>query len=338
MKYINFDESREYDLTLIGRVTIDLNPKDYYKSLSECETFIKYLGGSPANIAIGLSRLGKKIGFISRVSDDAFGDFCIETFKKESVDTSNIKRAKNEEKLGLTFTEILSKDESSILMYRNQIADLSLEVEDINEEYIKKSKAILISGTALAQSPSREASLKALMLANKTHTPIIFDIDYREYNWKNKDEISIYYSIVANESSIILGSKEEYELTSSLFGSNFTDEEIAKYYHSRKASIVVIKHGKDGSTAYTKDGNNYTIKPFPIDKLKSFGGGDGYASAFLYGIFEGIDIYDALEYGSASASLLVASHGCSSFMPTLDEIKKYIENCKKEFGDMVARV
>ena len=51
-----------------------------------------------------------------------------------------------------------------------------------------------------------------------------------------------------------------------------------------------------------------------------------------------MDIYDALEYGSASASLLVASHGCSSFMPNLDEIKKYIEKCKKEFGDMVARV
>lgn len=88
MKYINFDESREYDLILLGRVTIDLNPKDYYKSLSESTTFIKYLGGSPANIAIGLSRLGKKIGFISRVSEDAFGDFCIETFKKEGVDTS----------------------------------------------------------------------------------------------------------------------------------------------------------------------------------------------------------------------------------------------------------
>lgn len=338
MKYIDFDENREFDLILLGRVTIDLNPKDYYKSLSESSTFIKYLGGSPANIAIGLARLGKKVGFISRVSDDAFGDFCIDAFKKEGVDASCIKRAKNGEKLGLTFTEILSKEESSILMYRNETADLSLDTEDINEEYIKKSKAVLISGTALAQSPSREAALKTIMLANKTHTPVIFDIDYREYNWKNKDEISVYYSIAANESSVILGSKEEYDLTASLFGSNFTDEEIAKYYHSRKASIVVIKHGKEGSTAYTKDGNSYTIKPFPIDKLKSFGGGDGYASAFLYGIFEGMDIYDSLEYGSASASLLVASHGCSSFMPSLGEIKKYIEKCKKEFGEMVARV
>ena len=83
MEYIEFDNKREYDLILLGRVTIDFNPQDYYKSLAESSTFIKYLGGSPANIAIGLSRLGKKCGFFSRVSDDAFGDFCIETFKKE---------------------------------------------------------------------------------------------------------------------------------------------------------------------------------------------------------------------------------------------------------------
>lgn len=338
MEYIKFDKNRKYDLILIGRITIDFNPQDYYKTLSESSVFIKYLGGSPANIAVGLARLGKKVGFLGRVSDDAFGNFCIDTLKNESVDVSHIKRAENGEKLGLTFTEILSKEESSILMYRNNVADLTLNVDDISEDYIKQAKAILISGTSLCQSPSREAALKAVMLANKTKTPIIFDIDYREYNWNNKDEISIYYSMVANEAAIILGSKEEYDLTSSLFGDNFTDKEIADYYYSRKAKIVVIKHGKEGSTAYIKDVGDYTIKPFPIQKLKSFGGGDGYASAFLYGIFEGVDIYEALEYGSASASLLVGSHGCSSFMPKIDEIKKYISDCKKEYGDMIARV
>ncbi len=82
-------------------------------------------------------------------------------------------------------------------MYRNCIADLQLHVDDIDEEYIKQSKAILISGTALAESPSREAAIKAVMLAKKNDTKVIFDVDYREYNWKNSDEISIYYSIVA---------------------------------------------------------------------------------------------------------------------------------------------
>ena len=69
--------------------------------------------------------------------------------------------------MGLTFTEMLSPKESSILMYRNQAADLQLSVEDIDEDYLKRSKALLISGTALAESPSREAVLKAVMLAKK---------------------------------------------------------------------------------------------------------------------------------------------------------------------------
>ncbi|BDQ51210.1 hypothetical protein EfsSVR2281_30210 [Enterococcus faecalis] len=69
-------------------------------------------------------------------------------------------------------------------MYRNQAADLQLSVEDIDEDYLKRSKALLISGTALAESPSREAVLKAVMLAKKNNVKIIFDIDYREYNWK----------------------------------------------------------------------------------------------------------------------------------------------------------
>ena len=72
---------------------------------------------------------------------------------------------------------MLSEKESHILMYRNCIADLQLHVDDIDEEYIRQSKAILISGTALAESPSREAAIKAVMLAKKNDTKVIFDVE-----------------------------------------------------------------------------------------------------------------------------------------------------------------
>ena len=61
MKYIEFDNSKEFDLILLGRVAVDLNPVDYYCPLNESTTFKRYLGGSPANIAVGLARLGKKV-------------------------------------------------------------------------------------------------------------------------------------------------------------------------------------------------------------------------------------------------------------------------------------
>ena len=337
MNYVTFDQSKKYDLILLGRVAVDLNPVDYNCPLDESTTFKRYLGGSPANIAVGLARLGKKCGFFARVSDDQLGTFVTKYFEKEGVDTSHIVRCTGGEKIGLTFTEIKSPTESSILMYRNMAADLKLDVEDIDEEYIEQGKAILISGTALAESPSREAALKAVMLAKKNSVPVIFDIDYRSYNWKNADEISIYYSAVAREADIILGSREEYDLTERLIRPGMSDAETAAYWHGQNAKIVIIKHGKEGSTAYTNDGQSYSIKPFPVKLLKSFGGGDGYASAFLYSLFEGYEIIDALEFGSASASMLVASHACSEDMPSVEQVKEFIRKEKEEYGEMVAR-
>lgn len=335
MGYIEFAKDRPIDMIPIGRIAIDFNPVDYYKPLSESTTFKKYLGGSPANIAVGMARLGRKIGFIAKVSDDQFGDFVVNYFDKEGIDTSHISRCTNGEKLGLTFTEILNETQSSILMYRDEIADLQLDATEIDEEYIKNAKAVLISGTALAMSPSREAVLKTMALAKKHNTVIIFDIDYRPYNWKSKDEIAVYYSIVAMNSDIILGSREEFDLTQKFIAPNSSDEDTAAFWHKQGTKIVVIKHGKEGSTAYTNDGSHYSVKPFPVKLLKSFGGGDGYASAFLYGLFEGWDMNVCLEFGSASAALLVASHACSEDMPSVEMINNFIKESKLKYGDMI---
>ena len=344
MKYIEFDESRPMDLVLLGRVAIDFNPayndqvKEEFKPLKKVHMFEKFVGGSPANIAVGVTKHGLKAGFIGKVSDDQFGEYVVDYFDERGIDTSQITKCTNGEKLGLTFTEMLSPKESSILMYRNRIADLQLHVDDIHEDYIKNAKAILISGTALAESPSREAAIKAVMLAKKVNTKIIFDIDYREYNWKNADEISIYYSIVAKEADIIMGSREEFDLTEKLIKEGMTDEESAAYWQAKNAKIVVIKHGMKGSTAYTVDGQKFSIKPFPVEARKGFGGGDGYGSGFLYGLYQGWEIIDCLEFGSAEASMMVKSNNCSDSLPGPDEVHAFIKDEKEKFGEMIARV
>ena len=338
MQYIELDPSRPYDLILLGRIAVDFNPVDYFQPLEDCTTFKKYVGGSPANIAVGLARLGCKVGFCGCVSNDQFGDFVVDYFEKEGIDTSQITRAKNGECIGLTFTEILSKEKSSILMYRDNVADFCMCPEDIKEDYIASAKAIVISGTALAKSPSREACLKAMMLAKKNNVRIIFDIDYREYTWKSKDEIAVYYSLVAQNADIIMGSREEFDLTEGIVGVKESDTESAKYWQSFGAAICVIKHGKEGSTAYTNDGKFYSIKPFPAVKLKGFGGGDGYGSSFLYSLLQGKEIIECLEFGSASASILISAHSCSDAMPSAKQVEEFIKKSKEEYGEMVARV
>lgn len=333
---MQLDQSRKMDIIPLGRIAIDFNPIDYYKPLSESTTFKKYVGGSPANIAVGMARLGHAVGFLAKVSNDQFGDYVTNFFDNEGIDTSHVARCQHGESLGLTFTEILSPQESSILMYREKAADLMLHPDDIDEAYIAGAKMLLISGTALAQSPTREASLKALALAKKTNTCVVFDVDFRNYTWQNKDEITLYTSLVAEKADIILGSREEYDLMERMTGLDGSDEASAAYWLGKGAEIVIIKHGKEGSTAYTADGA-FRIKPFPVDSLKGFGGGDGYASAFLHGVLRGWDIMDSLEFGSASAAMLVASHACSQDMPTEEAVQQFIKEKKEQYGEMIAR-
>ena len=336
MSLFQWDHARPLDIIPLGRIAIDFNPVDYFMTLAESTTFKKYLGGSPANIAVGMARLGRKVGFLGKISDDRFGDFVQQFFEKEGIDTGHVTRCKNGESLGLTFTEILSRDESSILMYREGAADLMLHPDDVDEAYIKSAKMLLISGTALSQSPSREAALKAALLAKKTNTPIVFDADYRAYTWKNDDEIAVYTSLVAEKANILMGSREEYDRMERFIGLDGSDNGSADYWLNKGVRIAIIKHGKKGSTAYTKEGA-FSIKPFPVEALKGFGGGDGYGSAFLHGLLSGWDIMDALEFGSASAAMLVASHACSQDMPNEDAIRTFIKEKKKQYGDMIAR-
>ena len=343
MSYITFDETRPLDIVLLGRIAIDFNPayssevKEEFKPLKDVHYFEKYVGGSPANIAVGVTHHGLKAGFIGKVSDDQFGDFVTEYFNAQGIDTSHVTRCTNGEKIGLTFTEMLSPSESHILMYRNCIADLQLSVDDIDPDYIASAKLLLISGTALAESPSREAAIKAVLVARQVGTPVVFDIDYRAYNWKNADEISIYYSYVARLADIIMGSREEFDLTEALICPGMTDEQSAAYWQKRNAKIVVIKHGMEGSTAYCDDGEKFSIKPFPVTARKGFGGGDGYGSGFLYGLFQGWDIQDCLEFGSAEASMMVRANNCSDALPGLDELRASTAEEKAQYGEMVAR-
>lgn len=339
MNTITFDPSRPMDIIPVGRIAIDFNPLEIHCPISESVTFRKYIGGSPANIAVGMARLGKKVGFIGKISDDGFGDFAQQYFQKEGIDTSHVTRCTGGEKLGLAFTEIRSATESSLIMYREDAADLKLSPGDVDEEYIKNSKSVLISGTALCTSPTREAALKVLELAKKNRTVVIFDIDWRAYTWKSMEEVAVYYSMVGKQSDIIMGSREEFDLMQSLIAPpGEEDEAVARRWLDFGNQIIVIKHGREGSTAYTKDGQSYSVRPFPVTLLKSFGGGDGYASAFLYGLMEGWAIMDALEFGSAEAAMLVAAPSCSDSMPDAEAVFAFIKEEKEKYGNMIARL
>lgn len=332
MSLITFDANKKRDVVLIGRVTLDFNPNELNRTLDKVETFSMYLGGSPGNMAVGINKLGKKVGFIGCVSDDQFGDFVLHYFEARGIDTSQMTRARHGERMGLTFTEIKSPTESSILMYRDAVADLQIRPEDVDEQYIADSKILIVSGTALSASPSREACLIAAQYAKKHGTRILFDIDYRPYSWRMKKEIQIYYSLLAGMADVIIGSRDEVNLTEGLDeeAEDPKDHVIAERYIAHGAKIVVIKHGKKGSIAYTADKKAYKVESYRIKLLKSFGGGDAYGSAFVYGLLSGWSVADSLQHGTAHAAMVVASHSCSNAMQTVEQIDAFMKEHKDE--------
>lgn len=241
-----------------------------------------------------------------------------------AIDTTGMVQDTEGRKVGLAFTEIKSPDECSILMYRENVADLYLEPAEISEDYIKDARVLLVSGTALAQSPSREAILKAVRLARKYDVVVAFELDYRPYTWKNEAETAVYYTLVAEQSDIIIGTRDEFDMMENQVGGN--NEATKANLFNHQAEIVVIKHGVEGSYAYTKAGETFQAKAYKTKVLKTFGAGDSYASAFLYGLFSGESIETALKYGSAAASIVVSKHSTSDAMPNAAEIKALIAN------------
>lgn len=326
MNTIEFPNDRKFDFIGLGRACIDLNANEINRPMEETLTFTKYVGGSPANITIAIARLGLKAGFIGRLANDQFGRFIRDYFKRNDIDTSRVVTDISGSVTGLAFTEIKSPTDCSILMYRDNTADLRLEPADIDEEYIRSSKALLISGTALAQSPSREAVFLAIQYARKHGVVVIYDIDFRNYTWKSKEEASIYCNLVAEKSDIIIGGREEFDILEITTGPiDKDDEATARRWFHHHAKLVVVKHGGDGSIAFTKSGETFKGGIFPAENvIKTFGAGDSFAGAFIYGLMQAWPINQCQQFGSASASIVVSKHNCSDAMPTAEELHTFI--------------
>lgn len=319
---------KNIDLVTIGRAALDLNSIEINRPMEETETFRKYVGGSPANIAIGSAKLGETVKFIGKVADEHHGRYITQYMSDSGVDMSDVVVDDEGHMTGLTFTEIKSPSESNIIQYRDEVADLYIRPNEVKEKTIKNAKSLLISGTALSASPSREAVLYALQLAHKHDTRVIFEIDYRPYTWKSAEEISVYYTLVAQQSDVVIGTRDEFDALENIKDGDNLKTVKALFEHRPK--LIVIKHGVQGSHAYTNDGNIYDGKAYKAKVVKTFGAGDSYAAAFIYALNKDKNIETALKYGAASAAIVVSRHSSSDAMPTVEEIEQLMKDQDNE--------
>lgn len=133
------------DVIAIGELLIDIIAENSGVLLEEQTTFKRYAGGAPANFAVGIQRLGLLSGVITKVGDDFFGRFLINTLKNEQVDIGQIKIT-NEYKTTLAFVGLDETKSPSFSFYRSPCADIMLNEKEIDEGYIKSAK-LLMCGT-----------------------------------------------------------------------------------------------------------------------------------------------------------------------------------------------
>ena len=163
---MNKGDNDHFDVICLGRAGVDLYADQIGSRLEDVSSFSKYIGGSSCNIAAGSSRLGLKTSMLTRVGDDQMGRFIREQLEREGVDVSHVK-SDPQRLSGLVLLGIKDRESFPLLFYRENCADMALDENDFDEDYIKKAKALLITGTHLSNPHVKKVSQKALELTKK---------------------------------------------------------------------------------------------------------------------------------------------------------------------------
>lgn len=323
---LKFPANRRLDIILAGRAGIDFNAVDLNCRFADVGSYTKSVGGSPANIAQGLRKLGLRVGFFGKVSGDGMGDYVIKTLQQAGIDTTGLLQDQTGARTCLAITEVQSPENSGSFLYRERTADLLLAPSEINASFIRAAAAVLISGTALSQSPSREAMLQLVDVAREQDVRVLFDLDYRPCGWQNSDETAFYYGLAAAKSDLVIGNREEFAAAGWPDATD-TDEarKMTAHYFQQGVRLVVVKDGAKGSTAYASSGEVVHCGVFPVQIRKTFGSGDSYAAGFLERLVHGHALKEAMTYGTACAAIVLSGAvSCAEAMPTLAQVEHYL--------------
>ena len=158
MSKLQFPAPRRHDLACLGRLAVDLYAQQFGARLEDARSFSMYLGGSSANLAFGVARLGCKSAMISRVGNEQMGRFLLETLNAEGCDTSQVQIDKDR----LTAQVLLGlkdRDTFPLLFMRENCADMAIDAAAISEDFIAQCRALAITGTHLSTPTTRLASL-----------------------------------------------------------------------------------------------------------------------------------------------------------------------------------
>lgn len=311
------------DFITIGESMVYLSP-EHPGSLKHIDRFKKGLAGAESNVAIGLSKLGCSVGWISKLGKDPFGEFIIKEIRGEGVDTSQVTTSTTNP-TGLLIKELTVSGDTNVFYYRKDSAAHHLNFEDIDLEYLKSAKIVFLSGITLALSENnRKFARELLSFCNENNILVAFDPNIRLKLW-SKEEAKCEILDILQYVNIFTPGLEEAQMLLDLD----TKEEIIEFCLSKGIDTVVLKSGESETVVANKN----EICEVPIFKVKkvvdTVGAGDAFVAGFLRSFINGENISECARIGNAMGAMAVQALGDMEGLPTLEELEFFLSGEKK---------
>jgi 5-dehydro-2-deoxygluconokinase len=305
----------DVEVVTIGRSGVDIYPLQTGVGLEDVETFGKFLGGSPTNVAIAAARLGHSAAVLTGVGDDSFGRFVRREMVRLGV-TDDFVITSPDFATPVTFCEIFPPDNFPLYFYRQPSApDMQLRVTDMPLDVIQAAKLFWMSVTGLSQEPSRSAHHAALAARDLAPNTVL-DLDYRPMFWSSATEATEQVRKCLGQFTVAVGNREECEVA---VGETEPDR-AADALLEAGVEIAIVKQGPKGTLAKTRD-ERVVVAPFPIDVVNGLGAGDAFGGTVCHGLLSGWSLQRIIAGASAAGAIVASRLECSTAMPTAEEVE-----------------
>src|SRR5439155_27392147 len=280
-------------------------------------TFTRHAAGTETNFAIGLARLGHQVGWFSRVGDDEFGQFIVNTVRGEGVDTSRV-IVDPQAPTGVLFKEKRELGARRIVYYRRGSAASRLAPGDLDGDYIGQARYLHLTGITPALSETaRAAVFAAAELARARGVRVSFDPNLRLRLW-TRDQARATLRALLPLCDLVLPGLDEAEL---LVGQS-DPERAADAIRALGPSTVVVKLGPEGGLAVAPEGR-VRAPGVRLERIVDpVGAGDGFAAGFICGQLRGLDLVESLKIANTVGAFATTVVGDVEGLPTWREVQE----------------
>ena len=254
---------------------------------------------------------------------------------EEGIETRYIPR-KPGTRTGLAVVGVEPPSRFPLVFYRDNAADILLDIADIAAAPIAETRALLLSGTALSRGPCRDATLFAAEQAHAAGVTTYLDLDLRPDQWSHPRAFGLTLRRLLPLIDVVIGTEEETYAAlgadpESIFaGQPLTDAQaqqmmavIDTFLGATAGQTLILKRGAQGAAIYADNGAVSHVAGFPVQVLNTVGAGDAFAGGLIYGRCQGWDWQASVRMANACGALVVTRHGCAAAMPRLEEVEAF---------------